>query len=1039
MKQKIIFLITFLLLSIYSYAQQINVTGTVFDPKLNEPIIGATVQVKGTTTHGAITDINGMFSLNVVKGDVIVITFIGYQPYTITVNKAESNFKINLIEDSRALDEVVVVGYGSMKRKEITGSVTNVAMDQMPSASAISVAQMLGGRAAGLSANLTSAQPGAKTKLQIRGSATGREPLIVIDGFPVSDFSDTGVGPYGRGDTDAILSSINPDDIASIDILKDASATSVYGTRAAGGVILITTKKGKSGRVSVGFNANVGFAKIYGLPNLLGPTEYMNAVNNAQKEIYMYNNKIGVYGEKPESELEKFNPKFKEEDFAEWKGKEGTDWMKEISRTAMVQNYGANIQGGSETSQYYASVGYSGQEGVIKTNNYNKYTGLFNIDQKFGNKVKLNLNLNASRIDMDNVALQEGYGGQSDIIRTALSFPTNLPVRDEEGKFTSNPMLTDMDNPVSFLDMKNKTRTDRLMGHASLSYEVISGLTVQGMVGFDYASSQAYSYLPKSTRLGANAGGQADRSLNQKNDYQTQLRVNYNKDFKELHHLNVMVGTEFMSMNREGFKAGNKNFMTDSFLWNNLGLGASAAPTVGSSGSKSQTLSYVVRTNYSFDERYFITASLRVDGSSNFTKNHQWGYFPGISMGWDIARESFMESTRNVIDHMKIRAGYGQTGNDKIGAALSDFYKPGDKILIGNTLYASTKLGGFGNPDLKWETQTDFNIGVDFSLWSGRLSGSVEYFNRVVSDILGERTLSSASELTKIVANMDSKKQTYGYEFTLNSRNITTKNFSWNTTATFTYYRDRWLKRDRNWVPDINDSPKAYFNELWYYESDGLVQVGDKLPYTDKPIPGTVKIKDLDGYLLDEGGNKVLDENGIPKRLGRPDGKIDNADKRRIGVNAPYTIGLTNNLRYKNFDLNISAYGVFNRWMTNSTLQMLTNVNDLKLGNNIMDKGLNSWSSDNQQGYYPSANQSASRFGVGDFYVEKAWYIRISNIDLGYTFPLQKYKINNLRVYASLRNPFLFTPYEGLDPETDAREASYPNSRTYSIGLQFNF
>lgn len=1014
-----------------------KVSGVIYDPD-GEPVIGANILEKGTKDNGVISDVNGQFSLNVDKNATLIISFVGFKNQEISV-KGKEQLTIKLANNTELLDEVVVIGYGSMKRKEITGAVTSVAVDRLPSASSVSVAQMLNGRAAGLYANLSSAQPGAKTNLRIRGTATGRDPLIVIDGFPVTDFSDTGVGPYGRGNTDAVLSSINPDDIASIDILKDASATSVYGTRAAGGVILITTKKGKSGKASVSFNANIGFSELYGLPDLLGPVDYMKAVNSTAKEIYMYNNKIGVYGDNPMSSLDKWVSPYSEEDYAAWQNKKGTNWMDEISRTAMVQNYGASVQGGSETSKYYASVGYSGQEGVIKNNDYNKYTGLFNIDQKFGNKVNLNLNLNASRIQMGNIALQEGYGGQSDIVRTALSFPSNLPVRNEEGEFSSNPLLVDMDNPVSFLDITNKTRTDRLMGHASLSYEIIKGLTIKGMAGFDYVSSQGYSYLPKSTRLGSNANGQADRSLNEKNDYQLQLTANYNVVFKELHLLNVMAGTEFMSMNKEGFRAGNKNFMTDTFLWYNLGLGASASPTVGSSGSKSETLSYIVRASYSFDERYFVTANLRVDGSSNFAKNHQWGYFPGVSVGWDIAREPFMESTSRVLNQLKVRLGYGQTGNDKIGSALTDYYKDGKKVLIGNNLYSSTVLGGFGNPDLKWETQTDFNVGVDFSLWNGRLSGSAEYFNRVISDLLGKRSLSSANELTEIVANLDSKKQTYGYEVTLNSKNIMHRDFTWNTTATFSYYRDRWLKRDRNWVPDINDSPKAFLNELWYYESDGLVQVGDQLPYTDKPIPGTVKIKDVDGYLLDENGDKVLDENNIPKRLGHPDGMIDNADKQLMGVNAPYTIGLMNSFSYKNFDLNISMYGSFNHLMVNSTVQLLTNVNDLKLGNNIMYKGLNSWSSDNQTGYYPSANQSSSKYGVGDFYLEKAWYIRVSNIDLGYTFHLEKYKIDNLRLYASLRNPFLITPYEGLDPETDSRAASYPNNRTYSIGVQFNF
>lgn len=1012
-----------------------------------EAIPGASISIKNTT-QGVVTDIDGHYSFyNVPSNSTLIFSFIGMLPNEVEVLSRRS-IDVILNDKQIDLDEVVVVGYGSQKRKEITGSVSSMKMDELPPTGASSVSQLFSGKAAGLNTNLTSAQPGGKMDLRIRGKATGRAPLIVIDGFPVSEFNNASAGQFGAGSTDAVLASINPNDIASIDVLKDASATSVYGTRAAGGVILITTKRGRVGKTSVEFNSSYQFSRLYGLPKLLNAKDYMIQSNRAFKENFMFNNGVGVYGNKEWADVANlYTPKYSDAEIANFDNNKGTDWLKEITRTGVIKNTGVNISGGNDALRYFSSFGYYENEGVVKNNSYDKYTGQINIDQKFGKKVTGGVSLNLSRVNLNNIPLQEGYAESSDILRTAYQYAPIYSVRDADGNYNVMPSASFLSNPVSMLDIKSKTRTDRMLGNVFLAWDIIEGLRVKGVLGADINNSQASSYVPSTTVAGASQNGVASKVLQTKDDYQTQLLSTYNKTFMDKHVLGLTAGVEFVQSNWAGFSASNQDFISDSFYWNNLGIGAFKSPSVGSHAGKSETLSYISRLNYSYDDRLFFTANFRVDGSSNFARNHQWGYFPGVSLGWDIAKESFFENLRENIDQLKIRAGFGQTGNDNIGTAFFNYYTPGDKALWGDQVISAISLAGLGNPDLKWETQTDLNFGLDFSLFKGRLSGSFEVFNREISDILGSKRLSSASEVTVVAANLDSKKQTYGYEFSLFGKVVETSSFKWNSSLTFSYYRDRWLKRDSNWKPDIQDSEKAYFDELWFFVADGFFKEGDTFGVNEQGVPipmvpGTVKIKDVDGYLIGNDGSRVLDGNGKPMRTGKPDGKIDNADLVKRGVNAPFSIGFTNSFTYQNFDLNVSIYGKFNAWKWNSVKALLVEPKLInEQGMNQSYDILDSWSSDNQNGMYPSVLQNRTRIagGIGDMFLQKAWFIRISNIDFGYTFPLKKYKIENLRLFVSLQNPFVITPFKGMDPETDNNTTSYPNQRNYGFGIQLKF
>lgn len=1012
-----------------------TVTGRVTDT-YKEPLPGVTVVVKGTT-RGTATDVDGEFKLtNVPEKALLQFSFMGMKAQEVMVDN-QTSINVTMEMDAIGLTEFVSIGYGALERKEITGATSSVKMENLSKTGATTISHLLQGTAAGLTATISSAQPGGKVNLQIRGSATGRSPLIIIDGFPVSDFSNASVGIYSSGSTDAILSSLNPNDIKSIDILKDASATSIYGSKAAGGVILITTKRTEKEGFAVDFVSNVGTSQVYGLPEMLNAKQFMTEKNRVDKEKFMYENQIIPYGSNNWDSYPNYKPTYEQFDFDHWKNNKGTDWQNLVMRTGILQNYGVTFRGGGKNTKYYSSLGYYDQEGIIKNNNYKKFTGQINIDQQIGDKVDVNFTMNLNRTHIDNVPLQEGYAEASDLMRTTLYFPPVIKVKDEDDNYNLNPFAPYLSNPMSLLDITSKTKNDRLMANVAISYKVLRNLRLRSILGTDIMLSQGYGYLPISTIMGRRVNGRADERLDDKNDYQFQLFADYSKVL-EKHRIKATVGSEYLSRETHGFRATNTDFISESFLWYNLAMGA-GYPSVGSYGNKSESIGFIGRLNYSYRDRYFATVNLRVDGSSNFAKNHQWGYFPGISIGWDIAQEKFLKSKRNVLDQLKLRFGYGQTGNDNIGTAFANYFVPGDKTMYGNVANSSVTLGSLGNPDLKWETQTDLNVGIDYSILKGRLFGSFEYFNRIISDILGWKSLSSASEVTGISSNLDSKKQTYGYEFALNSLNIDTEHFIWNTNLTYTYYRDRWLKRDSSWKPDIHNAEKQYFGELWFHLSDGLVQPGEEVPYTSKAIPGTVKLKDIDGYLRDEEGAIVLDENRIPQRSGEPDGRLDNADLIKFGVNTPFTIGIANQISYKKIDLNFNVYGMFNRWKINQTRQLMADSYWMKDGLNQSVEILDRWNSDNLDGVLPSSLQGLNDYGVGSYYLEKAWFIRIKDINIAYNIPIQNKSFKQLRLFIALENAFVFTPYKGMDPESDSRQASYPNQRKYQIGFNLKF
>lgn len=1026
-----------------------KVHGVVKDVN-GEPIIGANVVVKGNPSNGTITDLNGNFDLSVTSNTTLQVSYIGYNTQELFVGK-KTDFNIVLKEDTELLDEVVVVGYGTMKKKDLTGAVASVKMDDAPVGTVSTISHALAGKAAGLQVNTISAQPGSGSTFRIRGAASvnaGNDPLIIIDGFPVSPTDDSKIqtGKYDSGSSDNILASINPNDIESIEVLKDASSTAIYGARAGNGVIIITTKKGKTGAPKVTYSGTASVQTMAAKYEMLSAKDFMIQSNRYALEEWRRSNGIGVYGGKSEAEAATpYTPYYTDAEIAN--PAYDTDWFKEITRTGFQTQHNLSVNGGTEMTKYLISGNFFKQNGVVKNNDMDRYTARVNVEQKVSKYVNLGVNMTLSRNTTNNVPLGAGQNENASIMVAAAQFSPILPVRDEEGEYVLNSQATFLPNPVSLLEITDKTVKERMLGTAYVEIKPIEELTLKGNFGIDRNYQKHSVYMPKTTLYGQKTGGQANIAQYDKSDYLMELTANYSKRFGD-HNLNALVGYSFQRFTDESLSAGNSQFLIDGFLYNNLGAGAYPKPSVGSSASKSEMASFFGRINYSYKDRYLLTATMRADGASNFAKNNRWGYFPSVALGWRFTEEEFMQPLTSVLSNGKLRVSFGQTGNSNIGNRAISYYSTGNNNEFGGTEQVGVYLSQMGNVDLKWETTTEWNVGVDLGFFKNRLNVTAEYFHKVVSDLLSERSLLGFQEVSTIAANIG-ETQSQGFELTINSTNFNTKNFGWNTDFTFSLYRDKWKTRDESWKPSaysVYDSPIRY---QYGYLSDGLIQPGETVDWMPGAIPGQVKIKDINGYVYNEDGSVKVDQHGIPLKSGKPDGKLDDADKVIYGSSDPgYLLGLNNTFRWKNFDLNIYFYGQFDLlnsgsykdlWLTGAS--GMTGIVNMYRGYNMPVSAKDVWTSDNQSAVRPGYFQDKSTWGIGDYYLQKSWFVRCRNITLGYTIPVNQGRniLSNVRVYFDVNNPFTITPYDGLDLETDNSVWAYPNVRSFSLGVDITF
>jgi len=1006
---------------------QIQVQGRVTDSS-GTPLPGVTVAVKNTT-KGTISDANGNYSLSNVPGDaMLVFSFVGMKTQEIMI-AGKTNISVVMQEETVGIEEVVAVGYGTVKRSNISGSVSSVSVKDIPKDGAVSIGTALKGRAAGLNITQSTAQPGGAISMSIRGSITGRAPLIVVDGIPQTSFGQPSSGTiYTTGAKDRNLIALNPNDIESIDILKDASAAAIYGSDAAGGVILITTKKGSKTQkgFDIDINSSATFQTLSDYPSYFTAREFMIEENKIYEEI-------GRGNEKPHSQD-------KIDNFVG----DGTKWIDEITRTGIIQDHNISIRGASDKTNYFTSVGYLGQDAVLKNSDLRKITIRTNLDYKLGRMLKTGLYSTVAILNSNDLPLGEKRNNQASVLYSAMKFNPTVPVYDTEGNFSVNPERDVYPNPVSLLGITNEAKNNALMITGYIEANPVKNLTIKATLGLDRKTNQSDQYVPTSTRYGFEKNGIASKANANNQMMLGSIIANYNLTLNDTHLLDLMLGGEYKKQNSDGMSISAYDFPYDGALMNNIDLTQMDRPAIGSYKSSGEMQSVVGRVNYSFINRYIATFNFRVDGSSNFAKAKQYGFFPGVSAGWRISQEPFMQRHK-WLNELKLRAGAGVTGNASNLSGIYDYYRIyANQVVLGGRPQNVARYAQLGNPNLTWESLVDYSLGIDFSVLDNRLSGSVDSYLRYEYDKINQKTLMSYQELNSIDYNSDNVYRTTGIDVNLSYRNVNNRKFTWKTDLTLSFYENYTVKRDAEFNPLIYQTYREKWGNIWAYKSDGLIQEGETVPHQPGAQPGSIKYLDINSFMVNAHGDKVRDTEGYYIYLNEPDGKLDEADKVLVGNSTPLPFGINSTFTYKGFDLNIYFYGILNSYRFNEWLNdAIIGMSNMQFGENALTVIKDRWTPSNSDAKIPGVSElsSGTNPSQGDYFYEKDAFIRFDNLTLGYTVPNRMYEdhLKQLRIFVSARNLFYITSFRGMDPETGRGLGAYPNQRSFIIGADIKF
>ncbi|MBR0295979.1 MAG: TonB-dependent receptor [Paludibacteraceae bacterium] len=1001
-----------------------DVTGLVLD-ETGEPVIGASILIEGTTT-GTITDLDGNFTIDATDGQMLVISYMGYATQTVA---ASNNLKVTLLPDTKVIEEVVVIGYGASKKSNISGSVEMVKADDLPKAASASVGEMLRGRTSGMFIQSNSASPGASQSITIRGGLSGQKPLVVIDGVPQLQTGSLSSGTgYSGSDKDNSLINISPDDIESINILKDASAASIYGSDASGGVILITTKRGKQGKPEVSYSGSVAFQTMKDKPEFLDAKGFMTEQNKVFDELGRADEQF-----------------YTQEQIDNYVGK-GTDWMKKVTRMGLVNEHNLSVNGGSENTKYLFSVGIYDHKGIAKNNDMQRITGRVNLDQNFGKYVRAGINTSFTSLKYNDVPLGDSRQSDAALIYSAMTFNPTVPVYNLDGTYADNPNRPNIyPNPVSLLDITDQSYSRDVFLTGYLEIKPIQDLTIRATGGIDMKFAGADQYIPTTTLKGASVNGQASKQTSNNKLGIINATATYAHNWNGEHDLSVMAGWEWKKNMWDGHGVVTSDFPTDNALMNNIGTAEMENPNIWSSKGSSQMASFIGRASYTALNRYIVTFNIRVDGSSNFSPQHQWGAFPGVSAAWRISEEPWMQKA-TWLSELKLRGGYGQTGNAGSLTGIRTIYgiSRGSYVFDG-TLSNGINLSKLGNPDLKWETLSDANIAIDFGFFKGRLTGTLEFYQRDRTDVIMSKSLMSYNEINTIDYNSQAAYRSRGVELTLHTVNVDTKLFGWTSDVCFSYYRNRTVSRDPDFLPAPYQDMVEDWGNVYGYKTNGLVQPGQDYPHLPNSKPGSINYLDINGFEYEaDGKTPRRDAEGRYVLSGKPDGKLDQADIVKLGNNTPIPFSFNNTFRIWDFDLNIYIYGSLNGYKLNDVLyQSSYGIADLVYGVNALTQVRNRWTYQNQEGTLPGVAEANSGINPAnsDFFYEKAWFLRLDNISLGYNFPTRWFKgyVKSARIYAAVRNVAVMTPYKGMDPETGNGIGAYPNQMSAAIGLSFKF
>lgn len=1067
MKGKLFSCLILMFLSISMVAQKVPVSGTVSDQ--TGPVIGASVIEKGTT-NGTMTDNDGHFTLTVSKGAVIEISSIGYKTQEITVG-AQTNFTVTLSEDNEFLDEVVVVGYGSMKKSDLAGASVSMKESDLKGSIISSLDQSLQGRAAGVTAVTTSGAPGSSSSIRVRGQATinaNAEPLYVIDGVIVQGGGNTGAD-FGLGDalgngkvsTISPLSTINPADIVSMEILKDASATAIYGAQGANGVVLITTKHGKSGEAKFSYDGMVAMSRQAVRLNMMNLREYAQYYNEMVEEGDIYET----------------NPYYATPSLL---GK-GTNWQDEIFRTAWQHQHQLSAQGGSDKVQYYVSGSYMDQQGTIIGSNFNRFSVRTNLDAQLKKWLKLGVNATYA-ITNDNLKLADSNQG---LIYYSLTTIPDIPVYDVNGNYSSTIREGyTSPNPVALAMMDEiLLKRKKLSGNIYAELTPIKHITWRTELGFDMGESDANRYKPM-IDLGGWVRSQNSISYQKNSNYFWQLKnyLTYANQWGK-HSVTAMVGQECWESRWNYLSGSNTDLPSDEV--HNVAL-ATGTPAISSGFGSSSMASFFTRETYNYGDRYLGTYTYRYDGSSNFGPNNRWAGFHSVALAWRFSNEKFFEPVKKVIDNGKLRLGWGQTGNSSIGS-----YAWGAAISrMPSALGMGFRPSNIPNTSIRWESQEQYNVGLDLGFFNGRLNLTVDAYYKRSDDMLMSMQLPSymgtqgngSSKLNAPKGNYGSIENK-GLEITLDAHPVQLKNFSWDSNFQISFNKNKLLSLSDTenatlvgygqWgdVVCVSEIGKPLYN-FYGYKVEGVYKDLDDIQNSAKPAkyPSDGVFSRGNTVWVGDIKYKDVDENGV----------IDERDRTDIGSPLPkFTFGWTNTFRYKNLDLSIFLNGSYGNKVMNYNSLTLTHMNSTwtnqlqsvvskrarlePIDPTIVYADGSKWYDhiDNVRVKNPgtkiphtSINDPNDNDRISDRYVEDGSFLRIKNITLGYTFPkalLNKAKIENLRVYVNIQNLYTFTKYTGYDPEVGAStqdstgltygldNGRYPSPAMYSFGLNITF
>lgn len=998
-----------------------KIKGSVVDES-GLPVIGANIVVEGTT-NGTITDLDGNFSLQVPEKAELRISYIGYLDQRVKVGN-NNTLHIILKEDTQALDEVIVVGYGTMKKSDLTGSVSSIKVDELKEGIGTSVDQMLFGKSAGVSVIQNSGEPGAGFSINIRGASSinaGVEPLYVIDGVPIDNSraveSGSIVGFNSNRTPRNPMSTINPADIESLEVLKDASATAIYGSRGANGVVLITTKSGKTGKQQASYSGSVSISSPAKKLDLLNAADYKRVLN-------------AIIDEGGESEI------YRVGDIAN--NGLGTDWQDEVTKqNAISHEHQLSFTGGNEKTFYYASLNYANQDGIVKNTSFERWGARLNLKSNINSRLTVNFNVSGSYVKDHFVANGYGVNAEAGVLYAAYNYDPTLAVKDEDGNYVRSTILS-VDNPVAIQEgMKSHSDTYRILASAYGEYRIIDGLTAKLSLGTDFVNENRKNFISSLTQYGEDNGGIGSNQNSEKSNYIIEGTLNYAKTFKDKHSVGGLFGMSYQRFVNTSMNSRAADFPDESLGADNLQLGNQETFRITNSVTGNRLASYISRFNYGFDDRYLATITFRADGSSRFGTNHRFGYFPSAALAWKISNESFLKSF-NALSQLKMRLSWGRTGNQEIGnyPALSTYSSGNDAIWNGQAV-TGTKPSKIPNPDLKWETTDQYNIGVDYGFFNNRLNGSIDYFWKKTTDMLLELPIPQSTGYSNQLTNIG-RIDNRGIELSLNTVNIDNRDFSWTSNFTFSAMKNE--VKDLGGIDEIIIGagythvdqvvirrPGVPLNSYYGYEVEGVWQVNDDYSKMKEDyVPGDLK---------------YVDQNG--------DGVIDDKDRVVLGNSFPdFSWSFGNTFTYKNFGLYVFFEGVQGVDMLNGNL--IDNYFPISFRRNkFSELYLNRWTVDNPTNEYPSF-VNPLKFGrkvCNSRTISDASYVRLKTIRFSYTFPKVSKYIASLQVYATAENLFTWTDYIGLDPTLNSNNNSnfrmdfnsYPSARTYMFGVKLDF